>query len=233
MLMMTFSPISIRPSIVADPMCGSSKNIIQTLQARVDIVAVFKNIQPRTGQFPRPQHTGQGVFVDNLAPGRVDDIGRRLHQFQAACIQQMERAGGVRAVDCQDIDPRQHLVQTFPIGRLQRLFGIGMQTVAVVVMHLQPEGPRTPRHSLTDPAHPQNTQPFAANPVPHQGRGGPALPFALLHQHCALAQAARNGQNHRHRHIGRVVGQNAGGVGYHDPALQGGLHVRCGRNPAP
>ena len=48
----------------------------------------------------------------------------------------------MRTVDRQDIDPRHHLVEAFPIGRAKRLFDLGAQLAAVVVMHLHAKGPR-------------------------------------------------------------------------------------------
>ena len=46
------------------------------------------------------------------------------------------------------------------------------------------------------------------------------------HQYDSDAAAClKHSEDHRHCHIGGIIGEHAGGVGYHDPALQGGLHV--------
>ena len=52
MLMMTFSPISIRPSIVAEPVCGSSTTFPcagKLDQLWIDRGLVFKHVEARAG----------------------------------------------------------------------------------------------------------------------------------------------------------------------------------------
>ena len=74
MLMMTFSPISMRPSSVADAMCGSSTTFGSPFQARVDAWRMLEDVEPRPRQLAPRQHPGQRVLVDDLAPRGVDQI---------------------------------------------------------------------------------------------------------------------------------------------------------------
>ena len=54
---------------------GQQHDVGQIAQAGVKLVAVFINVQPRTGDFTGAQAAGQGVFVDHLAARCVDDHG--------------------------------------------------------------------------------------------------------------------------------------------------------------
>ena len=63
----------------------------------------------------------QLVLVDHLAARGVDEIGVRLQQLQPARRQQVIGRRRVRAVDRDDVHARQHLVEAFPVGRLELL----------------------------------------------------------------------------------------------------------------
>ena len=68
-------------------------------------------------------------------------------------------------------------------------FAFLRQLRSVVVVHLHTETTATLRHHLTDPAHPDNTDPFVRDLCAnHEGRA-PEVPFALAHEpiafHCA------------------------------------------------
>ena len=119
MFMMTFSPISIRPSSVADPMCGRRTTFGSSTQPRVEVGAAFVDVKPGPGQFTGPQGAGQGVLVDHLTARGVHHHRRGLHQLQPPRVQKVKGRRRVRAVDRQDVHPGQHLVQAFPVGRLQ------------------------------------------------------------------------------------------------------------------
>ena len=62
MLMITFSPISTRPSSVADPMAAAGQHF-PIPQAWVNVGAVFINIQSCTCQFVGAQHARQCIFI--------------------------------------------------------------------------------------------------------------------------------------------------------------------------
>jgi len=99
----------------------------------------------------------------------------------------------VRTVDRQDVHPRQHLVQAFPVGRLQLGLDLGAQALAVVIVDLKPEGPRTTGNRLTDPTHAEDAKPAAAQPAAKVRHRRPAGPAAGLHH----LQTLRNAPRHR------------------------------------
>ena len=90
---------------------------------------------------------------------------------------------------------------------------------------LKPECPRAVRHGLTDPAHTDNAKPLAADAVPQHRSGRPAAPFAIAHQPCPFAQAARHGQDQHHGEVRRIVGKNARRIGDDDFARTCGSQV--------
>ena len=78
MLMMTFSPISMRPSIVAEPVCGSKT----TLPVRASLTnfgltagSCSNTSSPAPAISFELDQAGEGVLVNNLAARCVDDIG--------------------------------------------------------------------------------------------------------------------------------------------------------------
>jgi hypothetical protein len=122
MLMITFSPMSMRPSMVAEPICGSSTPAWASFSSFGLTAGSCSNTsRPAPAISPASSMPGQRVLVDHLAARGVDDIGVRLHQLQPPRRQQMIGGRRVRAVDRDDVHPRQHLVEAFPIGRLELL----------------------------------------------------------------------------------------------------------------
>jgi len=69
----------------------------------------------------------------------------------------------VRTVHRDDVHPRQHLVETFPIGRAQFLGDARRDGTAVVVMDLQAERVRPARHRLADTAHADDAEPLSSD----------------------------------------------------------------------
>ena len=137
----------------------------------------------------------------------------------------MERAGGVRAVDRQDIHAGNHLVEAFPIGGVKISLQFRAQAFSVVVVDLHPERAGAPSHGLADAAHAQDAKAAATDPAAKVGHGGPALPFTCLHFSEALGDAAGDGEDQGKGHIGGIFGDHAGGVGDEDAALAGRCHI--------
>jgi len=121
---------------------------------------------------------------------------------------------------------REHLVEALPVGRAQFLLDLRRHPAAVVVVHLQAEGVRAPRHRLADPSHADNAEALAADAVAeHPGRR-PAGPWLIAGQDVgALDQPPRHRQNQRHRHVGGVLGEHARRIGDGDAALERGRDV--------
>ncbi len=114
---------------------------------------------------------------------------------------------------------RQHLVEAFPIGRLERVFDVFRDRPAVVVMNRQtkPLGAAGERHA--DPPHPDDAEPLPPDPVPeHRGRT-PTGPAAAADQPFSFGEPARDREDQRHRHIRGVLGQDTRRVGHDDAAL--------------
>jgi hypothetical protein len=136
----------------------------------------------------------------------------------------MERRRRVRAIHRDDVHPRQHLVEAFPIGRAEFFGDARGNRLAVVIVDLQAEGVGAARHGLSNPAHADDAEPLSPEPMPkHPGRR-PARPVpAVREDGCALDQPARHRQDQRHGHVGGIFGQNLWRVGHGDATrMRGG-----------
>jgi hypothetical protein len=139
----------------------------------------------------------------------------------------MEGGGRGRAVDRDDVDARQHLVEAVPVGGLELIFGGRIDTAAVVIMDRQAEGLGAAGHGGADAAHADDAEPLAANAVAeHPGRR-PALPAAIIADNDigALGQPPRHGQHQCHGHVGGVIGKHVGGVGDGDALFLRGIDI--------
>ena len=222
MLMMTFSPISNRPSTVAEAICGKQGDVLQLAQLRIDLRLPLEHVQPGPGQFAGRQHPGQRVLVHHLPAGGVHQISRLLHQLQPTRGQQMERRRRMRRMDGDDVHPRQHLVQALPMAGAKRLLLHLAKPLTVIIVNVEPEGLGAPRDRLADPAHADDAQSLAGDPRPQKGRRGPALPPRVLHHLDALGESSGTRKDQRHGHIGGVLGQNPRRVGdQHAPLPRG------------
>ena len=79
MLMITFSPMSMRPSIVAEPICGRITTLPldgQLDQLRVDRRLVLEDVETGAGDLAVLDHPDQRILVDDVAARRVDDVGQ-------------------------------------------------------------------------------------------------------------------------------------------------------------
>ena len=227
MLTMTLPPISTRPSMVAELICGSETTLPQFQQARIDRGFVFEDVEAGAAEFARLQCADQSVLVDHLAARRVDDIGVGTHQLQAGRIEQVVGRGRMRAIHRDDVDLGQHLVEIFPIGRLKLLLDHRVGRFAIVVVDFEAEGAGAARHRLSDAAHADDAEALAENAPPeHPGRrpAGP-LAFMVAQEARAFREAAGHGEDQRHGHVGGVLGQHAGRVRDRDAAAARRLDV--------
>ncbi len=133
----------------------------------------------------------------------------------------------MRAVDGDDIHARQHLVETVPIGRLERLLDVRSHPPPVVIVDLQPESARPLGHGLADASHADDAEPLAEDAVAEHPSRRPAVPSigAASEQRGAFGQAPRHGEDQRHGHVGGVLGQHARGVGDQDRPVARGFEV--------
>ena len=93
MLMITFSPMSRRPSSVAEPRCGRTTTLLFFRSFRIDSRLVLEDIEARAADLSRLDHPGKGILVDDLAARRIHDIGRRLQKLQPPRRQKVEGRG--------------------------------------------------------------------------------------------------------------------------------------------
>jgi hypothetical protein len=126
----------------------------------------------------------------------------------------------MRAVDRHEIHSRQHLVERIPIGRFERFLDLRRHSTAIVIVDRHAEGARAARHRLADASHADNAETLAGNAVPqHPGRR-PAGPLPFGNDARAFHQPPRRREDQRHRHVRRVLGQDAGRVGDRDAAAE-------------
>ena len=119
MLIITFSPISMRASTVAELMCGRSTTLGSLSSLGLIAGSCSKTSRPAPPSSPRDQHLGHRRLVDHLAAGGVDHDGVRLQQLQPPRREQMVGRRRARAGQRDDVHVRQHLVEGVPVGRVQ------------------------------------------------------------------------------------------------------------------
>ena len=93
--MITFSPMSMRPSIVAEPMCGRSTTLparASFTQLRIDRRLVLEHVEAGARDVARLDHAGERVLVDHLAARRVDDDRRRAASASAGAPRAGDRS---------------------------------------------------------------------------------------------------------------------------------------------
>ena len=111
------------------------------------------------------------------------------------------------------------------MGCFQFGFYVFVETPAVMVVNLDSESLGPARHCLTDPAHADDSQAFALQPVTHDRGGRPAVPIAGLHQCQSFRDASGDRQHQRqcnhcqHQGVCKVhnqfiVARGGGSVGY-------------------
>src|SRR5207253_1767891 len=103
-------------------------------QARVHVRFVGIDVQSGGGDRSRLQRCDQRLLVDQGASGGVDEDRYRLHQRQAAGVDQMVGRGAVRGVDREDVG---FCDQAVEVGFESGLVG---QRIAVVVADGQTRG---------------------------------------------------------------------------------------------
>ena len=106
----------------------------------------------------------------------------------------------------QDIHARDHLIQTLVIPRAVLLFDAWIQTAAIVIGNLHTKGPSAQCDRAANAPHSDNADPLACNPAAQHLHWRPAAPCAAAHTVQPLGNAAGDGHDQRHRHIGRVIG---------------------------
>ncbi len=98
-----------------------------------------------------------------------------------------------RAVDRDDVHAGQHLVEAFPIGRLQLVLDRRQHAVAVVIVDRQAEGLGAAGDRGADAAHADDAEPLAPDAAAeHPGRR-PAGPFAVARSSTLAPSASRRG----------------------------------------
>ena len=121
----------------------------------------------------------------------------------------MEGRRRVQAVDADDVHAGEHLIEAFPIGRLE----LGLQRFGhpapVVVVDGDPEAARPPRDRAADPAHAEDAEPLARDAMTEHRRRAPARPFPGAGETLAFDQPPGYRQDQGHGHVCGVFGQHA------------------------
>ena len=131
----------------------------------------------------------------------------------------------MRAVDRDHVHAGEHLVEAFPVGRLQLLLDGGGDAAAVVVVDRQAEGLGASCQGLADATHADDAQALAGDAAAeHPGRR-PAGPVTSRDHLGALDEAPGDGENQRHGHVRRVLGEDPGRVGDGDASFRGRVDV--------
>ena len=161
-------------------------DIVELEQLGVDRRLVLEDVEAGAGDLALAPACGSASFSSITSPRAVLTMmacGRS--SFRRRADSRWKVAGRVRAVDRDDVHPRQHLVEAFPVGRLELLLDRVEDAAAVVVVDRQAEAAGAARQRLADAAHADDAEPLAPEAVAeHEGRA-PAVPFA------ARAPAAR------------------------------------------
>jgi hypothetical protein len=139
---------------------------------------------------------------------------------QLAVADQAQRLGGLGQVHADEVGLGQQLVQGDEAGA--ELGGPGGGHVRVVGDHLHAERGQPLGDQRADPAQPEEAGHFVLQL--DAGELG-AFPLAGLERGHGLWHVAGDGQQQRHRVLGRAHDVGARRVHDHDPRLGGGLHV--------
>ncbi|MNV29952.1 hypothetical protein D3C71_1212010 [compost metagenome] len=186
---------------------------------------MLEHIQTDAEQGAAVQGLDQGGLVDQFAARRVHEDGVGLQPGDALGRKDVVRILGRRAVQRDDVHPRQHLIQIVPPGRAQFLGDHVRDGFAVVIMDLHPKGLGPAGQGLADAAHADDAQTLAPQlAAAHPGRA-PALELTRRHDIGAFDDAAADGHDQAHGQVGRVLGQDARRIGDDDPAPHGGVDV--------
>src|SRR6266508_1774441 len=97
----------------------------QPQQPRIDRWLVIEHVEARAGDVPGLYQARERVLVDHITARRVDDVSVRTDELESARRQKMIGAGRVRTIDGNNVHPRQHLVETIPIGGADLFFDHG------------------------------------------------------------------------------------------------------------
>jgi hypothetical protein len=203
--------------------CGNVRrghHLRQLLEPVVFGRFVLEHVERRAPEVPGLDRVGQRPFVNQIAPGRVDDSHPLLAGGQAGGV---EDVAGFR---------RRGHVQREKVGALAQLVerdefdaeisgdvGIDVRVVGEDV-HL--ERPGAPCHFLTDAAEPGQAERLAAQLLAEKAF---LIPLALLHRGIGRRGLSGKCQQHRHRQLRNADAVGPGRVHDHDATRAGGRHI--------
>src|SRR5260370_20172282 len=93
--------------------------------------------------------------------------------------------GRVRAMDRDDDQAGQQLVEACPVGCLQLAFNLRNDATAVMVVNLQAERPRPAGNCVADPPHPYDAEALSTDAVTEHPGWRPARPLLFRRHHRA------------------------------------------------
>ena len=143
MLTTTFSPISTRPSSVADPRCGRS--VTSGLGEADQLTGiggfVFEDVEAGPRDLVGFEHAVRAVSSMISPRAVLTRMGLGAEQLQAACRKQVVGGRRVGTIDRNDIHAGDHLVERVPIGGFEVFLDVDREAAAVVVVDREAERP--------------------------------------------------------------------------------------------
>src|SRR5579871_183820 len=185
MLMITFSPMSTRPSSVAEPICGSSTTL--PVRASLTSFGLTAGSCSNTSS-PAPAISPLSInrasaFSSMTSPRAVLTIGLRTDQLEPPGREQVIGRRRVWTIHRDDVHAGEHLIEALPVIGIELFLDARRKPAAVVIVDLQTEGAGPARHGLADAAHADDAEPLAPDALAeHPGRC-PSRPILVAGQH--------------------------------------------------
>ncbi len=194
------------------------KDHVQPFQPGMDKWFLFKNVQPRPGNFLRFQGMYQCRFIHDGPARGIDQECRRLHAKQFGRVKHLPGFAIERHVQGDKIGFSKQRVQ-IAIFRVQLLLDVFGRAGPAVVSHFHCKSGRAPRNSSTDAAESNDSQRLAPDIGSAKLIEIPTLPASGAHVLVGFHQPAGHGH---HESPGKIRGgfiQHAGSVGNRDAAF--------------
>ena len=175
----------------------------------------WEHVERRAGHLAGLERRLEGLEVDQLAAGAVDDPDAVLHRGEGLRAQPVDRLRGLRQVDRDQVGAGVELLAGVDAldGELAEALG-GDELVEGDHVHV--EGLRPTGHELTDPAEADHSEGLAVELVAAEAG---ARPLARGEGRMRLRDVSEQRQRQRQRVLGGGDGVGLGGVRDHDPSL--------------
>jgi hypothetical protein len=172
---------------------------------------VREDVEPGA-QPSRDELAHERRFVDDLAARRVHETRPVAQQRKSPCVDHSLRLGRTRRVDRDDVALAQEVVE-LPI-----LAELGLDLPPLRVEHPNLEAACATGDRAADPAQPDNAERRSRHFASEEAVCPRASPPARANDAVTLRDAPPDGQDQRHREVGRCRVEHTWGVRHGDPA---------------